>query len=351
MNPGLALFNHWGLTLVLSTCHLLRAKQDDKNYKKKTIFMQNSMPKECYPNQKSQTVKTQRHHKEHHFVQDKLSECRITTLTCFIFTWYQSPCEVVIVHLTGDARKKKKHHHHVIFSSKCRCITSPEGCTSTHATKEVEILWQQDSRNPAPELFFEKAHERSFDYLYFPTRIYHMWVSPLQSSIYLNTSTYRCILPPELYFKKLLQELLSPKRFVPLHASLFIRRANVWFFEEGINFKTFFGLQFDFVRRILGDEGNTVSVGTPATSLVVIDTISNLGKEKWFTKTMTYLAIVKMQRGSITKSKNCNKALSVASSNEAHRQGNVCLRTLMMTLKYTLSEAKRSTRFEPRFMA
>uniref|UniRef100_A0A0V0GXB9 Putative ovule protein n=1 Tax=Solanum chacoense TaxID=4108 RepID=A0A0V0GXB9_SOLCH len=42
---------------------------------------------------------------------------------------------------------------------------------------------------------------------------------------------------------------------------------------------------------------------------------------------------------------------SIASSGNAHSQGEVCLRVLMTTLKRTLSEAKCSTRFDPRFRA
>uniref|UniRef100_M1AL71 Uncharacterized protein n=1 Tax=Solanum tuberosum TaxID=4113 RepID=M1AL71_SOLTU len=42
---------------------------------------------------------------------------------------------------------------------------------------------------------------------------------------------------------------------------------------------------------------------------------------------------------------------SLASSEEAHWQRKVCLRTLMRTLECTLSEAKRSTRCEPHFRA
>lgn len=40
---------------------------------------------------------------------------------------------------------------------------------------------------------------------------------------------------------------------------------------------------------------------------------------------------------------------SVASSRNAHSQGKVSLGVLMTTPKRTLSEGKRSTRFEPRF--
>lgn len=39
---------------------------------------------------------------------------------------------------------------------------------------------------------------------------------------------------------------------------------------------------------------------------------------------------------------------SFTSSGNVHSQGKVCLRVLMTTQKRTLSEAKRSTHFEPR---
>ncbi|KAG5581563.1 hypothetical protein H5410_052190 [Solanum commersonii] len=53
---------------------------------------------------------------------------------------------------------------------------------------------------------------------------------------------------------------------------------------------------------------------------------------------------------------SCNKhqpscVTAQFSLEEAHCQGKICLRTLMTTPKRTLSKAKRSTRFEPRFRA
>lgn len=114
-------------------------------------------------------------------------------------------------------RRKKNRHHLVIFSSKCHCITFPEGCTSTDTTKELGYLQLRDPRKLSPggastcahapgsllifpaRLPHVQARERSFDY--FLTRLFHLFTS----SIYLDPSTYYCILPPEPNFKKCTQ--------------------------------------------------------------------------------------------------------------------------------------------------